>query len=78
MNRRLLLSCILVCLVAVVTASVLQGQPQERPANSTTAFKRLRSPDPRLRGADAQRGAANLSLRYFRIGGFLGRQTAAA
>ena len=36
MNGRLLRSSILVCLVAVVTASVLQGQPQERPANSTT------------------------------------------
>lgn len=34
MNGRLLGSSILVCLVAVVMASVLQGQPQER--NSTT------------------------------------------
>ena len=36
MNGRLLRSSILVCFVAVVTASVLQGQPQERPVNSTT------------------------------------------
>jgi cytochrome c peroxidase len=36
MNGRLLLSSILVCAVAVVTASVLRGQPQEPPANSTT------------------------------------------
>jgi hypothetical protein len=36
MNRRLMGSSILVCLVAVVTASVLRGQPQERPANFAT------------------------------------------
>jgi Cytochrome c len=36
MNGRLLWSSLLICLVAVVTASVLQGQPQQRPANSAT------------------------------------------
>src|SRR5687768_38467 len=35
MKGRLLRSSIVVCLVAIVTASVLQGQPQERPADST-------------------------------------------
>ena len=36
MNGRLLWSSFLVCLAAVVTASVLQGQPQQRPVNATT------------------------------------------
>ncbi len=36
MNGRLLRSSILVCFVAVVTVSVLRGQSQERPVNSTT------------------------------------------
>jgi cytochrome c peroxidase len=35
MNRRLLGPSLLVGLVAVVTASILQGQPQERPVNAT-------------------------------------------
>jgi hypothetical protein len=35
MNGRLLRSSVLVCLVVVVTVSVLQGQPQERPVNAT-------------------------------------------
>jgi len=36
MNGRLLLSSIVVCLVAIMAASVLHGQPQERSPSSTT------------------------------------------
>jgi cytochrome c peroxidase len=37
MNARLLRSSVLVCLLAVVTVSVLRGQPQERPVNRATS-----------------------------------------
>ena len=78
MNGRLLWSSVLVCLVAVVTASVLRGQPQERPVNSTTRSSGYDRQIQEYAARMLKEGPANLSLRYFRLGGFLGRKAPAA